>query len=149
MARLKVRSGGSEIEIDSRDFYVDNHTVGEVIDLVATHLPEAVGGSTQNSRGSDALDVLEEAEVHEAEFDPVPIKHSEIRNKIGTLQNSTFFEEPRTASEIVAQLRERGWAVSLLDASKELARMSTERMIGVDSRDKRNYYTALHAPLAH
>jgi len=43
MARLRVRDGPSEVEIDSRDFYVDNDTAGEVIDLVRAHLPGSPG----------------------------------------------------------------------------------------------------------
>lgn len=150
MAKLKVRSGDSEVEIDSRDFYVDNQTVGQVIDLVATHLPDTDVAPAPRARVSDALDELNEAEVHESEFsEPVPIKHSEIRAKIAILQNSTFFDVPRTASETVEQLREHGWGVNLLDVSKELTKMSTERMIHVDLRDRRNYYTAPPIPLIH
>lgn len=143
MAKLKVSSGDSEVEIDSRDFYVDNQTVGEVIDLVAMHLPHSSTVDHQRTLSSDLLSELDEAEVHEAEFSkPVPIKHSEIRAKISLLQKSAFFVQPRTASETVEALREHGWSVNLLDVSKELAKMSTERIIGIDSRDRRNYYTA-------
>ena len=38
MAKIKLRFGENEIEIDSRDFYVDNNTLGEVIDSVTTHM---------------------------------------------------------------------------------------------------------------
>ena len=38
MAKIKLRFGENEVEIDSRDFYVDNNTVGEVIDSVTTHM---------------------------------------------------------------------------------------------------------------
>ena len=31
MAKIKLRFGENEIEIESRDFYVDNNTIGEVI----------------------------------------------------------------------------------------------------------------------
>lgn len=148
MAKLKVRSGGSEVEIDSRDFYVDNQTVGEVIDLVATHLPESKPEAGQRA-STDPLSTLDEAEVHETEFSkPEPITRSEIRAKISALQKSTFFETPRTASEIVEELREHGWSANQLDVSKELARMSIDRAIRVDLRDRQSYYTT-PVPLAH
>ena len=31
MAKIKIKIGENEIEVDSRDFYIDNNTVGEVI----------------------------------------------------------------------------------------------------------------------
>lgn len=40
MARVRVKIGSSEIEIDSRDFYIDNDTVHEVIDELIKCLPE-------------------------------------------------------------------------------------------------------------
>lgn len=40
MARVRVKVGDSEIEIDSRDFYIDNDTVHEVIDELIKCLPE-------------------------------------------------------------------------------------------------------------
>ena len=30
MARIKLKLGENEIEVDSRDFYVDNQTLGEI-----------------------------------------------------------------------------------------------------------------------
>ena len=40
MARIKLKIGENEIEIDSRNFYVDNQALGEVIDNISHHLPE-------------------------------------------------------------------------------------------------------------
>ncbi len=40
MARIKLKLGENEIEVDSRDFCVDNQTLGEVIDNISHHLPE-------------------------------------------------------------------------------------------------------------
>ena len=31
LAKIKLRVGDNEIEIDSRDFYVDNNTIGKVV----------------------------------------------------------------------------------------------------------------------
>ena len=38
MAKIKLRFGENEIEIESRDFYVDNNTLGDVIDSVTAHM---------------------------------------------------------------------------------------------------------------
>ena len=40
LARIKLKIGENEIEVDSRDFYVDNQTLGEVIDNISHHLPD-------------------------------------------------------------------------------------------------------------
>ena len=40
MAKIKLKLGENEIEVDSRDFYVDNQTLGEIIDSISQHLPE-------------------------------------------------------------------------------------------------------------
>lgn len=145
MARLRVRAGPSEVEIDSRDFYVDNDTVGEVIDLVRTHLPGADAPA-----GAGVLDSLEEAEIAEPELPdggaepaPAPARREDIRRSVAALSESGFFVEPRTASETAERLRERGWSAGLLEVSKELASMSSERLIRASSRDRRRYYSVL------
>ena len=40
MARIKLKLGENEIEVDSRDFYVDNQTLGEIIDNISQYMPE-------------------------------------------------------------------------------------------------------------
>lgn len=148
MARLRVRAGPSEVEIDSRDFYVDNDTVGEVIDLVRTHLPEAAAPPPADA---GPLDSLEEAEIAEPELPdggavpppPAPARREDIRRSVAALSESGFFVEPRTASETAERLRERGWSAGLLEVSKELASMSSERLIRASSRDRRRYYSVL------
>jgi len=40
MAKIKLKFGENEIEIESRDFYVDNKTLGDVIDSVTMHMEE-------------------------------------------------------------------------------------------------------------
>jgi len=37
LAKIKLRIGDNEIEIDSRDFYIDNHTIGKVIENITPH----------------------------------------------------------------------------------------------------------------
>ena len=38
MARIKLKLGENEIEVDSRDFYVDNQTLGEIIANISNHI---------------------------------------------------------------------------------------------------------------
>ena len=40
MARIRLKIGENEIEVDSRDFYVDNQTLDRVIDDMSRRLPE-------------------------------------------------------------------------------------------------------------
>ncbi len=40
MARIKLKIGENELEVDSRDFYVDNQTLGEIIDSISQYMPE-------------------------------------------------------------------------------------------------------------
>ena len=45
MAKIRVRFGRNEIEIDSRDFYVDNETIGEVIENIRQCMGDAMNES--------------------------------------------------------------------------------------------------------
>ena len=40
MAKVKIKFGENEIEIDSRDFYIDNSTLGQVIGNISKHMKE-------------------------------------------------------------------------------------------------------------
>ena len=105
MAKIKLKFGENEIEIESRDFYVDNNTLGEVIESVTTHMEEnrariiyeektAEQNSSKKIHQSNVnyLSKLENAEVHEPEYSsPIPIFAEEIRDKIDFLKNKSFF----------------------------------------------------------
>ncbi len=164
MAKIKIKFGVNEIEIDSRDFYVDNQSIGSVIDDVTKHMQEnkarivfddrslaQLGKMTEVSQPSfDTLNDLEDIEAHEPEFcEPTPISLNEIKGKLEFLASKSFFDTPRTVSETVEQLREYGWAASLLDASKVLAKMALKREIMKNSREHRNYYFVKEALLAN
>ena len=41
LAKIRLRVGDSEIEIDSRDFYVDNNTIKKVIADISSLLQES------------------------------------------------------------------------------------------------------------
>ena len=45
LAKIKLRVGDSEIEIDSRDFYVDNQTIGKVIETFLPFYKKVARGS--------------------------------------------------------------------------------------------------------
>ncbi len=162
MAKIKLRFGENEIEIESRDFYVDNNTLGDVIDSVSTHMEENrariifdgktfekhTGNQNTFQTNVNYLRTLENAEVHEPEFDsPMPIFAEEIKDKINFLEKKSFFDQPRTVSDTVSGLREYGWSASTLLVSKVLVKMAFNKEILKSSQDKRSYYLAKEAIL--
>ena len=151
MARIKLKIGENEIEVDSRDFYVDNQTLGEIIESISHHLPEnqaKVVYETVPEKSSDAesptqygLEYLDDAEAYEPEFnEPKYISSHEIKSKLRILETSRFFDSPRTVTETVQQLREYGWAASPLDVSKALAKMASNKEIMKNSHENRTHY---------
>ena len=161
MARVKVKLGENEVEIDSRDFYVDNQSIGEVIESISKHIPEnsakiiyqtrpepqnqpvsETQETTEPEPTYDSLDSLENAEVFEPEFDtPKFLASYEIKPKLKVLQTSGFFDASRTVTETVQKLREYGWAASSLDVSKILANMAMNCEMQKSSQENRNYYS--------
>ncbi|HEY5735507.1 MAG TPA: hypothetical protein VIS47_02995 [Nitrosopumilus sp.] len=153
MARIKLKLGENEIEVDSRDFYVDNQTLGEIIDNISNHLPENQAKivyevediqkpiPTEQSTESFGLEYLDDAEAYEPEFnEPKYIAAHEIKSKLRILETSRFFDSPRTVTETVQQLREYGWATSPLDVSKALAKMASNKEILKNSHENRTHY---------
>ena len=49
MAKIRVKQGNNEIEIDSRDFYVDNDTAEEVIETLKELMKNKPGHNVINS----------------------------------------------------------------------------------------------------
>ena len=143
MARIKIKLGSNEIEVDSRDFYVDNDSLSSVIENISNHLSDN-DSSSSNSKinvSSFVLDGLDDVEVFEPEFSqPVKVDGSEIRSKLQILQNSKFFSSPRTVSEVVQQLREYGWISSALDVSKALAKMALSKEINKNLDGNKTHY---------
>jgi hypothetical protein len=152
MARIKLKLGENEIEVDSRDFYVDNQTLGEIIDDISQHLPEnqakivyetdTIQSSTKAEHPAQfGLEYLDDAEAYEPEFnEPKYITSHEIKSKLRILETSKFFDTPRTVTETVQQLREYGWAASPLDVSKALAKMASNKEIMKNSEENRTHY---------
>lgn len=150
MARIKVKIGENEIEVDSRDFYVDNQTLGEIINSISNHLPENQAKIVYETEPKPSeikqdsqygLEYLDNAEVSEPEFDePQYITSTEIKSKLRILETSRFFDSPRTVTETVQQLREYGWSASPLDVSKALAKMASNKEIMKNSYENRTHY---------
>jgi len=151
MAKIKLRFGENEVEIESRDFYIDNETLGDVISSVTRHMEENKARIIiENQPGEgvtqDTLSLLEDAEVYEPEFtNPIAIPTKEIHNKLKILDKNSFFNIPRTVSETVEQLREHGWSTSPLDVSKALAKMSFNKEISKHSKNNRMFYSTKQA----
>ena len=149
MARIKLKIGENELEVDSRDFYVDNQTLGEIVDNISQYLPEnqakIVYGSESTSKPNSTehgLEYLDDAETFEPEFnEPKNISNSEIQSKLKILETSKFFDSPRTVGETVQQLREYGWASSTLDVSKVLAKMALTKIFTKSSTKNKICYS--------
>jgi hypothetical protein len=150
MARIKIKYGQNEIEIESKDFYIDN----ESIDQVICNLASFVKDSTSNiqyeysydkvPQTTELLHTLDDAEIHEPEFvRPTFIAKDQIRSKMQILSHDGFFDQARTVSEVVEQLREYGWSAVPLDVSKVLANMAFTHELQKDLREKRSYYSAV------
>ena len=147
LAKIKLRVGDNEIEIDSRDFYVDNNTIGKVIADITALLQESssriipYSNEYNPEENNTPLDSLENAEVYEPEFgEPVFVPIKELRGKLMILSKNSFFDKPRTVSETVSELRERGWIVNPLDVSKTLAKMAFSKELRKGKQADRSFY---------
>ena len=149
LARIKLKIGENEIEVDSRDFYVDNQTLGEIIDNISQYMPENQAKIVYESESKQipnkidhGLESLDDAETFEPEFnEPKFISNNEINSKLKILETSKFFNSPRTVGETVQQLREYGWATSSLDVSKFLAKMALNKKFTKSSTENKICYS--------
>ena len=159
MAKIKLKFGENEIEVDSRDFYFDNQTIGEVIENLAKLIEENQTSPTintptdipiNNEPNYESLNSLEDVEIFEPEFnEPKPIASTEIKDKLQILEKNTFFNVPRTVTETIQQLREYGWVASPLDVSKALVNMASNREISRNSTENRTHYFVQEAILTN
>ena len=159
MAKIKLKIGENEIEVDSRDFYVDNQSLKEVIENLTTlleenkavhqyeHPPytiptyENISTTNHKELNFESLNSLEDVELFEPEFnEPKPISAREIKDKLKILEKNSFFNIPRTVTETVQQLREYGWVASPLDVSKTLVNMASNKEISKNSSENRTHY---------
>jgi len=158
MAKIKLKFGENEIEVDSRDFYVDNQTLGDVIENLANLMGENQIKPVYDNTSSaiieqsnyDSLNSLEDIEIFEPEFnEPKPILSGEIKDKLRILEKNSFFNVPRTVTDTVQQLREYGWVAGPLDVSKALVSMASNREISKNSTQNRTHYFAQEVILAN
>ena len=162
MARIKIRLGENEIEVESRDFYVDNQTLGELIENISQYLNKNQAKilyepSNEIKQSQEliqpnqyGLDYLDDAEIYEPEFnEPKSIEPHEIKAKLRILETSGFFNSPRTVTETVQQLVEYGWSASPLEVSKALAKMASNREILKNSKESRIHYFIQNALVAN
>ena len=155
MARIKLKLGENEIEVDSRDFYVDNQTLGEIIDNISQYMPEnqakiVYESDSKQISSNTGLESLDDAETFEPEFnEPKYIQSSEILSKLKILETSKFFDSPRSVGETVQQLREYGWATSTLDVSKSLAKMALNKKFTKTSTKNQIRYSIEAIPLSN
>ena len=142
MAKIRIRQGPNEIEIDSRDFYVDNDSIGEVVETLKQLLNERPK--------TDVMSSLEDAEFHEPEFSsPTSIAVDDIKNKLRILAKNSFFDQPKTVGETVAQLSEYGWSTSPFDVSVALTKMAFNKEFLKNTEDEKNYYLSKEALLTN
>ena len=142
MAKIRVKHGDNEIEIDSRDFYIDNDSADEIIESLKQHL--------QTNHQNDVMSSLDNAEFHEPEFSsPENVAVDDIRYKLRILSKNSFFDQPRTVSETVSQLREYGWNASPFDVSLALTKMAFNKEFLKNTNDERNYYFSKEALLTN
>jgi hypothetical protein len=157
LARIKLKLGENEIEVDSRDFYVDNQTLGEIIDNISQYMPENQAKIVYESDSkqiptniNNGLESLDDAETFEPEFnEPKYIQSGEILSKLKILETSKFFNSPRSVGETVQQLREYGWATSTLDISKALAKMALNKKFTKTSTENQIRYSIESIPLSN
>ena len=157
MARIKLKTGENEIEVDSKDLYIDNQLLSQIITSISNHLPEdkpkivydvesvsepSPQPSQQvNYSSQSGLEYLNDAEVYEPEFtQPKHITIKEIPSKLSILESDGFFESQRTVTEILQQLREYGWSANPLDVSKTLVKMAFNKEIVRNFSDDRIHY---------
>ena len=142
MAKIRVKQGNNEIEIDSRDFYVDNDTAEEVIETLKQLM--------NNKPSHNVINSLEDAEFHEPEFSqPVTITVDNIKNKLRILAKNSFFDQPRTVGEAVSELSEYGWSASPLDVSVALTKMAFTKEFLKNTEEERNFYFSKEALLTN
>ena len=142
MAKIRVKQGNNEIEIDSRDFYVDNDTAEEIINSLKQQL--------QNHPQNDVMNTLDNAEFLEPEFSSaVNVTVEDLKNKLRILAKNSFFDQPRTVGESVSQLMEYGWVASPFDVSVALTKMAFNKEFLKNTSEERNFYFSKEALLTN
>ena len=93
---------------------------------------------------------LDDAEFHEPEFSsPSIIAVDDIKHKLRILAKDSFFDQPKTVGETVAQLSEYGWSASPFDVSLALTKMAFNKEFLKNTYDDRNQYISKEALLTN
>ena len=144
MAHVRIKIGDNEIEIDSRDFYVDNDTVHQVVEELIKCMPKQ---HAQKPNYLSDFDKIKEAEFCEAELEDAEVVHShqQIREGLEGLHNiGHFFEIPRTVQEITQRMQKDRWLTNSNIISKVLADMANDNEIIRDySKDEESYVSPI------
>ena len=146
MARIKIKIGINEIEVESRDLDINNEniieTINTVVKVTKNNNQLTLNGSLRNRIIDLETDSSKEEnrELHEQELEHVVINSHEIRSKLYILTKQSFFNQPRTVNEIVNKLRDYGWISNPLDVSKELIKMVFNKEMLKNSYDDKLHY---------
>ena len=98
----------------------------------------------------DVMGSLEDAEFHEPEFSsPSAIAVDDIKHKLRILAKDSFFDQPKTVGETVAQMSEYGWTASPFDVSVALTKMAFSKEFLKNTVDDRNQYVSKEALLTN
>ena len=78
LARIKVKIGQNEIEVDSRDFYVDNQTFGDVINSIIQALPTSQDDKVQITSPHLQQEVTDKTELQQQQQQQRWLLQSEV-----------------------------------------------------------------------
>ncbi len=144
MARIKIKLGINEIEIESRDLDINNENIVQTINIIADKIMENNNQLVFNEPMKKRIDCSEIVSSKETKYselhEQVVIHPHEIKSKLYILTKQLFFNQPRTVSEIINQLRDHGWVSNPLDVSKELIKMVFSKEILRNSYDDKSHY---------
>ena len=113
--------------------------LGHTIEALITIIPYSNEYNLEENNAP--LDSLENAEVYEPEFgEPVFVPIKQLRSKLMLLSKNSFFDKPRTVSETISELHERGWIANPLDVSKTLAKMAFSKELTKGKQGDRSFY---------
>ncbi len=75
LARIRLKLGDNEIEVDSRDFYVDNQTLDKIIDDMSRRLPEKPDMVTyEQQQQQHDYDAVAQADIATVPIDDVQVQ---------------------------------------------------------------------------
>ena len=77
------------------------------------------------------------------------IEVNDIKHKLRILEKDSFFDQPKTVGETVAQMSEYGWTASPFDVSVALTKMAFNKEFLKNTVDDRNQYVSKEALLTN